>query len=81
MCDDAGTIVFVEVRARADGEHGTPEETVGAVKRARVVRAARLWLLAREIDERDVACRFDVVAVEGDQLRHHPGAFSATAEP
>ena len=28
VCDDDGTLVFVEVRARADARHGTPLETI-----------------------------------------------------
>src|SRR5437667_8288049 len=62
VCDDRGTLVFVEVRARADARHGTPAETVGAIKRQRLVLAARHYLQRRRIEER--ACRFDVVCIE-----------------
>jgi putative endonuclease len=75
VCDDAGTIVFVEVRARRDGRHGTPGETVGALKRRRVVRAAGLWLL--QAKRGDVPCRFDVLALEGDSVEHFEDAFSS----
>src|SRR4051812_3319117 len=75
VCDDAGTLVFVEVRARRADDFGTPEETIGATKRRRIILAAKLYLLQRQIEER--ACRFDVIAIEGDQIRHLPDAFSA----
>jgi putative endonuclease len=78
VCDDAGTLVFVEVRARKDARHGAPEETVGPRKRRRIVGAARHYLMRRRRD--DVACRFDVVAIEGEgdalEIRHFPDAFS-----
>lgn len=56
------TYVFIEVRSRADDERGTPIETVDAGKRARLVRGATGWLVARDLWER-VAVRFDVVGV------------------
>jgi len=78
VCDDGGTIVFVEVRARSVGKYGSPEETVRAVKQRRVVHAARQWL-ARNGGE-DQPCRFDVVAitVEDGTIAHYRDAFDAT---
>ena len=75
VCDDAGTLVFVEVRARKDGDFGAPEETIGSTKQRRIVLAARHYLVMRQIEER--ACRFDVIAIEGDHITHIPDAFSA----
>jgi putative endonuclease len=53
--------VFVEVRSRTGEEHGHALEAITPQKRARVVRAARLYLDA----ETPAAggYRFDVVAV------------------
>ncbi|HZS38211.1 MAG TPA: YraN family protein [Polyangia bacterium] len=76
VCDDDGTLVFVEVRARKHGDFGTPEETISATKRRRLVLAARHYLVKLG-EER--ACRFDVVAIEGDEVRHLRDAFRATA--
>jgi len=73
VCDDHGTLVFVEVRARADGEHGDPLETIGAIKRQRLVRAARYYLMEKGGEDR--ACRFDVVGIEGESLTHVADAF------
>jgi putative endonuclease len=69
-------LVFVEVRSRKDSAFGAPEETVGAAKRRRIVRAARHYLSAIPAASWREA-RFDVIAIEGDTLRHHPGAFDA----
>ena len=59
-----GTVVFVEVRARARGDRGLPEETVGPAKRRRLVRGAAAYLAAEGLWQR-VPVRFDVIACEG----------------
>ncbi len=61
VADDRGILVFVEVRSRTGEERGHPLETVNARKRARVVRAARLYLEAAQPTA--TAFRFDVVGV------------------
>ena len=50
-----GTIVFVEVRTKRGGAYGTPEESITASKRARLVTAAE-----------GVEWRIDLVAVDLD---------------
>jgi len=71
-----GTLVFVEVRARASSSHGTPLETVVDLKRRRLVRAAAIYLHVKKRE--DAACRFDVVAITGDDLEHVEDAFGLT---
>lgn len=75
----AGVLVFVEVKAKAGGGFGAPEEMVTAAKRRRLTLLAR-WYLARKGWE-DRSARFDVVAVtwEGGRplVRHIPDAFCA----
>lgn len=56
-----GLCVFVEVRSRTGVERGHPLETVNASKRARVLRAARLYL--NEEKPPAAVFRFDVVGV------------------
>ncbi len=76
---DGETIVFVEVKERRSESHGTAVEAVTARKRARVVRAARLYAASEGLSESPV--RFDVVAIdwgpEGPRLRHDEDAFTA----
>lgn len=69
-----GTLVFVEVRARRDGRHGGAAATVNAAKQRRLVRAAQTYLLRFATLP---ACRFDVVAIDGEALQWIQGAFEA----
>ena len=59
-----GTLVFVEVRSRADALHGGAAASVGAVKQRRLVYAARHYLARRTASP--PPCRFDVVALDAD---------------
>jgi len=71
-----GTLVFVEVRARANARHGSALETILDGKRRRLVRAAAIYLHVK--GKHDAACRFDVVAITGDAVEHVEDAFRAT---
>ena len=57
-----GTVVFVEVRSRASSAFGGAGGSIGAVKRQRIIHAARHYLLRLPSPP---PCRFDVVLVEG----------------
>ncbi len=59
------TLVFIEVRYRRNGRYGGACETLVATKRARLLRAARHYLLHHR-DSLVAPCRFDLVAVEGE---------------
>ena len=61
VAEDRGVLVFVEVRSRTGEERGHPLETVNARKRARVARAARLYLAIAQPAATDF--RFDVVGI------------------
>jgi putative endonuclease len=74
VCEHRGTMVFVEVRARKDARHGAAVETVSATKQRRLVHAAEQYLLAHALHER--ACRFDVIAIEGDHVEHYIDVIS-----
>ena len=78
MVDSDRTIVFVEVKTRADESFGPPESAITAGKKAKMVRTARYFLAANEIEDRPL--RFDVVTVilgqKGPaQIRHYESAF------
>lgn len=69
VMQDGATIVFVEVRYRrgssAPVHFGDGIDSVGAAKRAKLVRAAGAFLaLHPRLAER--TCRFDVIAIAGD---------------
>lgn len=75
MRERDGTLVFVEVRSRRGGGiGGGAAASVSALKRARLVRAARHYLMRLPAPP---PCRFDVVAIDGDALQWLRGAFDA----
>ncbi|MBN9368983.1 MAG: YraN family protein [Comamonadaceae bacterium SCN 68-20] len=69
-----GTLVFVEVRSRAQASHGGAGASIGAAKRRRIVLAARHYLLRWPSPP---PCRFDAVLVEGGQVQWLRAAFDA----
>ena len=69
-----GTLVFVEVRSRADVRHGGAAASVGGTKRARLVLAARHYLRRFAAPP---PCRFDVIAIDGARLEWLRAAFDA----
>ena len=70
--DRDGTLVFVEVRARARLGHGGAAASVGTVKQRRVIFAAHHFLRTYPTLP---PCRFDVVAIDGEQLEWLRAAF------
>jgi len=74
MREAGGTLVFVEVRARAGTTHGGAAASVGGVKQRRIVLAARHYLMRHRSPP---ACRFDVVAIDGDHIEWLKAAFDA----
>ncbi len=69
-----GTLVFVEVRSRAQASHGGAGASIGVAKRRRIVLAARHYLLRWPSPP---PCRFDAVLVEGGQVQWLRAAFDA----
>ena len=61
IADDRGMLVFAEVRMRTGPGFGGAGESVTAAKRARLIAAARLYLVRKP----EALCRFDVFLVDG----------------
>ncbi len=61
---DGDVVVFVEVRYRSTSAFGDGVDSVGAAKRAKLVRAASAFL-AEHPRLAGAACRFDVLAIAG----------------
>ena len=74
---DEECLVFIEVKARQDHSHGTPEAAIDHRKQAQLKRVARMYYYVNAITE--AVCRFDVIAVDifGNKvdIRHHKNAF------
>ena len=58
---DGDTLAFVEVRSHRTSDFGSPAESIGPRKQARLCLAAYVYLEQREVP--DANCRFDVVEV------------------
>ncbi|WP_395061120.1 YraN family protein [Paraburkholderia silvatlantica] len=89
MRERDGTLVFVEVRARARPEFGGAAASVGWRKQQRVLRAARYFLATWRVGGANgethtqartpPACRFDVIAFESGRLVWLRDAFRPEA--
>jgi putative endonuclease len=62
---DEQMLVFVEVRFRKDQRFGGAAASVGRIKQQRLWRSASTYLMRFP---RAPACRFDLVAIEGNDL-------------
>lgn len=74
IMQDRGSIVFVEVRKRASQRHGGAAASVTAAKQRRLIIAAQVYLQQQPSLP---ACRFDVVAIDGERLRWLKNAIDA----
>lgn len=71
---DGDTLVFVEVRRRLSSAHwGGAVGSVGPLKQRRLEAAARVYLSRLPSEP---PCRFDVLALEGDECTWLRDAFS-----
>lgn len=66
IAQDGDTLVFVEVRSRADATFGSAIRAVGPSKRRQVSRVAAAYIAWRAPTSATV--RFDVVAITGDDV-------------
>lgn len=73
VCDDAGVVVFVEVKYRTDEGYGNPIEGITVPKMRKLIKAANRYLADNRLS--DAIVRFDVVCVLADNIEHHINAF------
>ena len=78
MVDSDGSVVFVEVKARADEKFAEAEDSITSAKKTRLRRTARFFLATHNIENRP--CRFDIVTIILGQtgrphIRHYENAF------
>src|SRR5215217_7938056 len=62
VAEDAGTIVFVEVKTKTDGSYGDPVDEVTPQKQRQIISMGH-WYSTYCLPP-DTACRFDVVAID-----------------
>lgn len=73
-----GTVVYVEVKYRSSEACGSPLEAVDVRKQKKISKTAQ-WHYADFGYQKEMACRFDVIAVfeqNGIQINHIENAFS-----
>jgi putative endonuclease len=68
IAEDDATLVFVEVRYRKQNKFGGAIESVDFKKQSKIIKTAQFYLQQRQLTNK-VACRFDVIALEGDPQR------------
>jgi putative endonuclease len=73
MVDSDGTLVFVEVKTRANEDFSPSESAVTKAKKTRMLRAARYFLATNNIENRPF--RFDVVTIVLGEKGNVPGAI------
>ncbi|MBL8878967.1 MAG: YraN family protein [Phycisphaerales bacterium] len=78
VMDDAGTLVFVEVRTRSDARSADPMAAMSADKRGRLLRAAEWFVNRKGAQHRPLRFDFVVVlqAADGElSANHYADAF------
>ncbi len=73
VCKDRHTLVFVEVRTRHDGHHGSALATVTRTKQRQIARVAGAYLSI--VRPKFESCRFDVIGITAGRLSHVMDAF------
>lgn len=74
VAQDQDVIVFIEVKYRRTAAKGLPEEAVSCRKMQKISRVAAFFFARYQLSP-DTASRFDVIAIEGNSLRHYRDAF------
>ncbi|MDT0605107.1 YraN family protein [Thalassotalea castellviae] len=58
--------VFVEVKYRKNNQFGGAISAVSQQKQQKIIKTATFFLQQQNLNEYNTACRFDIVAIEGD---------------
>lgn len=66
IMQDGDELVFVEVRKRKNMDFGGAAQSVSYAKQSRLIKTAKHFLMKFR---RVPACRFDVIAMEGDKCQ------------
>jgi len=66
IMEDREHLVFIEVKYRRNSDYGHALEMLGRTKQQRLIRAARYYL-TRNPKYQQRPCRFDFVAIQGEQ--------------
>ncbi len=70
--EETKTLIFFEIKYRKNHKVGYPEESVGGRKQGKIRRCAEYYLAFRHTD---YYVRFDVIAVEDEEITWYKNAF------
>ena len=73
IAKEGETLVFVEVKYRRSSEAGDPAEAVDYRKQKKISRVAEYYCWKKQ--KLNQPCRFDVICVLGQEIRHIVNAF------
>ena len=73
IAEDKDYLVFIEVKRRKGQKFGTSFEAISPRKKLHIIRSAQVYLKANHCLNRRV--RFDVVGIDGDNVRVIKHAF------
>ena len=73
IAEENGCLVFVEVKRRNSRSFGTSFDAIDERKKRHIIRSAQLYIKANHCCNRRV--RFDVVGIDGDEIRIIRHAF------
>lgn len=74
IAEDTGTLVFVEVKCRLTKGAGSPEAAVNYRKQRTICKVSDYYRMKKQIRD-SVPCRYDVMAIDGNEIRHIRDAF------
>lgn len=71
---DGRYLVFIEVKYRKDRRSGSSFAAVGKQKQRTILKVALFYLIRNGFQD-DIPCRFDVVGIDGEEIRWIKNAF------
>lgn len=74
ICRDGEYLVFAEVKYRRNNQNGTPQEAVGHAKQKKICEVGAYYRMLHHLGN-DTAVRYDVIAIEGEEIQWIPNAF------
>lgn len=74
VAKEGETLLFIEVKYRSGRGSGAPEEAV-TPRKMKTIRFVSLHYLMKHECSEDVPVRYDVVAIEGSEIRYIKNAF------
>ena len=75
VCQDATSLVFVEVKYRKDDSYGNPLEAVNYMKQQRIRLASLFYMKSKGYNPEKTNIRYDAIGIMGDKITHIKNAF------